>query len=372
MGPKHRGVVDLLAVALLAAVLVVGGPEPAGAAGACGAGEWAEGCTTVYDGQGLIVEDVTYANGPTTGLSGRVCRPQSTGRRPVIVLDHAASADGDLTYYENGSCLRYAAYGYVVLMPRYRPNPLGPPNDSFCLAEVGDVRAMVDHARALPYVNGGNIVMRGISLGGCVTLTIHQQGMPGLRAAAVLSPVTDLAKVYGNASDQFAAHLCLAFPAISHCREWRFLKDLITDSVGGAPSAATQAAYDARSPIRAAAATAASPVPLLVVQGGDDYVVPERQTCAFAQAVAEAPGRPLIPVHFGPGPDHAVDPSPPRGCEAVTGWASANPVLAAFPADRYLFVVDGIEHMTPTDEFASLVSVADVFLVLTSWRVGSP
>jgi fermentation-respiration switch protein FrsA (DUF1100 family) len=367
VGPKRRGVVELLAVAVLAAVFVVASPSSAGAAGACRAGEWADGCATVYDGQGLIVEDVTYPNGPTPSLSGRVCRPQVAGRHPVIVLDHAASLDGDLTYYEDGFCLRYAAYGYVVLMPRYRPNPLGPPNDSFCLAEVGDVVAMIDHARALPYVDGTDIVMRGISLGGCVTLRIHQQGLPGLRAAAVLSAPTDLARVYDSAADQFAAHLCLAFPAISHCREWRFFKDLIADSVGGPPGADTGSAYDARSPIRFAAQTAASAVPLLVVQGADDYGVPTRQTCAFAAAVDAAPGADLDPVHFGPPPDRAIDPTPPPGCEALGPWATTNPVVAGFPGDHYLFVVDGIEHMTPAQDFVGLVGMADSFLVLKSW-----
>jgi alpha-beta hydrolase superfamily lysophospholipase len=361
-----RLVTALVIVTVLAGGLVMLATEPAGAA-ACSVGSqraWDAGCAITYVDSGLVVEEVAYTVDGIV-VRGLVCRPlvPPPGGSPVLVVNHALGVGAAS---ERDACNAYPrSGGYVVLVSEYRPVGADPPFDDGCLGEVDDVIAMVDRARTLSYVDDSRIVMRGASLGGCVTLRIHQRGMPGLRAAAAINPGTDMADVWTNADRELTENLCIVLTPVSPaCRVWRNLRNAITDMVGGPPGPATEAAYDARSPVHFAARTANSAVPLLIVQGGADHVVPLEQTCRFVEAVdgAAPVAGPFRLVRFGPGADgFPIEPSAPEGCPELGPWQTVNPA-PTYPAGRYLMVLDGLDHATPLGELGVATSAANLFL----------
>jgi dienelactone hydrolase len=361
-----RIVTDTLITALLAGSFVFLTAAPAGAS-ACSAEAqraWDVSCDVAYVDSGLVIEDVAYTVDGLT-VHGKVCRPlvPDPAGSPVLVVNHSAGVGAASEKY---ACNTYPRYpGYVVLLPEYRAVGEDPPNDDWCLGEVDDVIGMVDRARSLSYVDDTRIVMRGMSLGGCVTLRAQQRGVPGLQAAAVVNPATDAAGIWTHANSQFSTNLCLLLPGSNpKCPQWRRLRNAITTAVGGPPGPATEAAYDERSPLRFAAATASSTAPLLIVQGGTDDMVPTWQTCAFVQAVdgLSPPAKAFQAIRFGAGESgFPIDASAPPGCGGLGRWLPVTPA-PTFPADRYLVVLDGLEHFGPTLDNGVATTTADLFL----------
>jgi pimeloyl-ACP methyl ester carboxylesterase len=361
-----RSIARLLAVSLLLGVLVISEAPPAGAT-ACTADSlavWGAGnCTVSAFGNGVLQESVSYTVPGGGTVEGWVCRPNTIGvDYPVLVFNHAANSPLTL---EETNCELYPVQGYVVLVSKFLPQ--GEPVDpgDFCVGEVDDVVTMIDMARDLPFVDDDNIAMRGISLGGCVTLRIHQAGLAGLRAAAAINPPTDMAAVYTNSATKYTSNLCSSFPFLVNCAGWKRLRDGIATATGGPPSPLTQAEYEARSPLHFLADTAASTVPLVIVQGQADPFIPIAQTCAFAKALNDLPNPAwnFTPVRFA---NAFLNFTPqilaPSGCSGMGSWQNGNPVTAGYPDDHYLFVFDNFDHDSPPAEFTEAVIRADNFM----------
>lgn len=358
----------LLASALPAAVTVIISATPAEAA-ACApdsAAAWATCDESANDGT-MIVEDVTYA-GPIGSVGGRVCRPVTPGPHPILVMNHGAGKDfakDDSTI--NGSCEQRAREGWYVIASDYRPNEFyGPsPTSDVCLGEVDDVVAMIDVARTVSFADDSRIGMRGISLGGCVTLKIHQQGVPGLIAAATINGMSDVEATRNHARAKFNQFLC-GIPLLHpYCGAWRNIFQWIEHATGGVPGQATQAAYDVRSPITQADDAAASTVPLALIQGADDQLIPPGQTCAFAAAVNGQPGGTwdFTPIHYGTqSAGYPVLATAPASCPGQGTWYTGSTPYPAFPGDHYLAIVDGFDHVLPAQVLDDAELWVDAFL----------
>ena len=93
-----------------------------------------------------------------------------------------------------------------------------------------------------------------------------------------------------------------------------------------------------------------------------DHLITLQQTCAFAAAVNAVPGGTwdFQAVRYGTaGAGFPLIPTAPAGCTGTGSWAH-NPV--GFPVDRYFFVMDGLAHISPSNEFGMAVYLADEFL----------
>jgi dipeptidyl aminopeptidase/acylaminoacyl peptidase len=355
----------LLTGALLSTmtVLVTATPAEAVTCSATSNAAWST-CDEVFSDALMIEEEVEYPGG-IGPVDGRVCRPVAAGSHPILVMNHGASATPLTDKTIDDECRERARQGFYVIASNYRlPETTPSPTTDACLGEVDDVIAMIDIARTITYADDTKIGVRGLSLGGCVSLQIHQQGIPGLIAAASINGPTDWTAARNYWRSEYNARLCALLP-LGNCNYWKLLYTWIENATGGAPGPATQAAYDARSPMAEADDTAASSVPLALMQGAGDPLVTPAQTCAFAAAVNGQPGGAwdFTPVHYGTrGAGYPVIPTAAASCPGVGTWHSGTTPYPAFPGDHYLAVVDGLAHATPNPDLEDATLWVDTFI----------
>jgi dipeptidyl aminopeptidase/acylaminoacyl peptidase len=156
-------------------------------------------------------------------------------------------------------------------------------------ADVGDVVAGLRAAAEHGWGDPARVALVGASAGGLTALLVALRAPELVGAVVAISPVTDL----------------VALAATTH----RFERHYNDTLVGPAP-VATPALRD-RSPITHAASLR---VPVLVLHGDADPVVPLAQSVAFVDAVREAGGDARLQVY--PGEGH--------------GWGSGATVADAF------------------------------------------
>jgi dienelactone hydrolase len=253
-------------------------------------------CAEVGRTAATVVEEVTYPSTDPVPVAGTICRPTSAGPHPILVLNHGGFRA--LRPVDERVCRAWAADGWFVVASHYRRMNTGPAGDDLCEGEVDDVLAMLAIARTHPGADGGRVVLRGGSHGGCVTLRAYERGMPGLVAAAAFMPLSDPASTYRFAAD----------PGV---------RAQIAQSTGGSPAAAAARA----------AGIGGSDVPLLITHGVDDTIVDVRDSCALVL------GHGFVPVHVGDGPL-------PEGCDGFA-WSTLDP---SWSGDRWFLVYDGVGH----------------------------
>lgn len=127
-----------------------------------------------------------------TELEATLFKPDGAGPFPLLLLNHGKSA-GDArlqerTRYPNAA-REFVRRGYVVLVPMRGgfARSTGPYVGQGCniaangVAQARDVRAALDFAVTLPYVDRERIVVAGQSHGGLATLAFGMQPYPGVR-----------------------------------------------------------------------------------------------------------------------------------------------------------------------------------------------
>lgn len=255
-------------------------------------------------GSGRIVEKVAYASG-SLRVFGQICRPDDGARHPVILVNHGGFAGlagesftGDL---EAGSfCLNGAKLGYVIAESSYRGEDGSDGDIEVCLGEVDDVIALLDVVRRQPYADGDRVGAFGGSHGGCITTALAIRE-PSLRAAVDLCGPSDLYTLTDWWHEQLdqnePAPFCAPVFGVSPCTAvHEALVGVVEGAIGGPPSAATEAAYRARSPMFRLNELA---VPMLFIQGADDYFVNLEQACKKREALTAA-GKPPLAWHLDP------------------------------------------------------------------------
>ena len=288
--------------------------------------------TISNDGQ-VISEHVTYRVGGLV-VNGRVCRPADSARHPVAMYNHGGF--GGLSMDPLVSlCEQTAKFGYVWIGSAYRGEDGSDGQIEVCLGEVDDVLAMLDLALAQPYADPAHAVMWGGSHGGCITLRALERGAP-VRAAAALYPPSDIARVYNFWQTQIAA----SDPQSSLYQQ---LSAIVRAGAGGTPDAKPDA-YAARSPAGFVAQLPA--IPLFVVHGTADTLVPVTESCALAGSAA------LATYHLDSA-QHVIA-TAPTGCSGGT-WSAGPYPGPSWPGSRYLVAYDGLGH----DESGTVFDAAE-------------
>jgi dienelactone hydrolase len=270
------------------------------------------------DGQ-VIVERVSYHTGALR-IYARICRPADSAPHPVIVYNHGGWFGLDFDPLV-AQCSASAKLGYVWLGSSYRGEDGSDGAIELCLGEVDDVLRALAIADAQPYTDPARVAMVGGSHGGCITLRALERGAP-VRVAIDMFGPTDLA-----ALDRF----------------WRTNPSMYSqylstlETAAGGTADAVPAAYQARSPLYFLGDLPAN-VPLYVVHGTADAIVPYAQSCALAAAPLA-----LAAYHLDAS-DATI--GAPAGCTdpSITWQTGALPT--SWPGSRYFVAYDGLGHET--------------------------
>ena len=139
-------------------------------------------------------ESVIFIPNPALGtdLEATLFKPDGAGPFPLLVLNHGKSS-GDARQQERtrypAAAREFVRRGYVVLVPMRGgfSRSTGPYVGKGCnigangVAQARDVRAALDYAVTLPFVDRDRILVAGQSHGGLATLAFGMQPYPGVR-----------------------------------------------------------------------------------------------------------------------------------------------------------------------------------------------
>ncbi len=195
---------------------------------------------------------------------GFIVKPKEiTGKVPLLIYNRGGAEDRALI--EVGQISTFLSFlasnGYVVIASQYRGNDGGEGQDRWGGEDIHDVMNLVEVAKQLPYADIDRKVMLGISRGGLMTyLAIKNQ--LDLRAAVVMCGPTDLVDLYHKRGED--------------------MKEILDRLVGDPSINADE--YIKRSPIEWVDEIN---VPLLIMQGGNDVMVPVQQVRDFVRKLDE-------------------------------------------------------------------------------------
>ncbi len=242
----------------------------------------ARGPVAGFDAAGLVepeLLDWTADDGLT--LHGRLYVPDDGGDGRMIVWVHGGPTDQWAVTW-NARIAAWVSRGWRVLVPDHRGSTgwgrqfQQALNGRWGEADADDVAAGVRAALERGRTRPGAVVGMGGSAGGFTVLNLVRRH-PGLLAGAVVAyPVSDLAAL-DDTTHRFEAHANATL-------------------VGPRPRFEDR--YRTRSPRAGAAALR---VPLLILHGSDDPVVPVAHSRALADAVNDAGGSATLVVYDGEG-----------------------------------------------------------------------
>lgn len=198
-----------------------------------------------YEAQGgyaIPREDVWITSGDGTRLHGWFLKAQGEPRGTVVFLHGNAQNLTSHVLYVSW----LPAAGYHVLIADYRGYglSLGKPSRR---GVYDDARAMWDYARRRPDVDPGRMILFGQSLGGANALALAgREQLPGLRAVVADSAFSSYGRI--------GREKILQVPLLGYLL-WPFSPLIVSPGLSPAPAAV-------------------APVPLLLIHGDRDTVVP--------------------------------------------------------------------------------------------------
>jgi dipeptidyl aminopeptidase/acylaminoacyl peptidase len=226
-------------------------------------------------------EVVTWRSGDHT-IGGLLYRPDVLADRPPVLVDLHGGPTGQAVVRWDGRLRFFTSRGFAVL----RPNPRGSTGSGRAFvqdhartwgdADVADVAAGIEAVGPGGWGDPGRVAVLGGSSGGLTALLVAARHAHLVRAVVSSYGVTDL----------------FDLARTTHRFESRYLDELI----GTLPTDA--ATYRERSAVTHASAIT---VPLLVLQGDADTVVPPAQAQMLVDAVRAAGGTVEHHVYEGEG-----------------------------------------------------------------------
>jgi dienelactone hydrolase len=246
-----------------------------------------------------------------TVLSPQQSATQSQRRRPAMILLHSGFSGDERSTADLARTL--AQHGLTVILPAYRgevrklDGKRSEGTIEFCEGEVDDAQAAFDWLSQQPAIDPLRIGVMGASHGGCIALRLGVRD-PQLRVVVALSaPV---------AAAQLLRHL-QAQPTRTFFYNG-ILASQLQSYLQGAPEQYPEA-YAERSPLFTAGQL---PMPLLIVHGTKDSIVPVEQACWLVQVLRDS-GRTIHESRITPQglrqevqssqcPPMPVQPVPPR------------------------------------------------------------
>ncbi|GLV47962.1 hypothetical protein TJA_11200 [Thermus sp. LT1-2-5] len=200
-------------------------------------------------------------------LYALLCRPQGVAEGAVLLVP---GGFGPPTPGMEARCRRYAEKGLLALVPHLRGRGRSGGKITGCLAEAEDLAHL---ARLLPRLGVRRHAYAGYSLGACVALRAAAREGASRGVAFVIGPV--------DFAEQVALLRRTRPEALGRWRE----------VFGGLPEDCP-ACYDRQSPLPEAARLKA---PLLILQAGNDPLIPPTQACRLRD-VREGVGRRVYQV----------------------------------------------------------------------------
>ena len=257
---------------------------PVGGFEACGLSEpepveWSVGRATVH---GLLWQPAPQRIAPRVG-DDPPRREDGEAQPPLLVHVHGGPTDQVVAEW-NARIAYWVSNGWAVLAPNYRGSTGYGRAYRDALRNEWGVRDVVDVASGIEFVgreqrcDPQRVAVAGGSAGGFTAMLLCLQHPELVRAGVSLFGVGDL----------------LHLAASTHRFESRYLDSL----VGQLPAA--NARYVERSPLTHAAKLQ---VPMLLLQGGADKVVPPAQASSFVRA-ARAGGGTTVDFHSYAGEGH--------------------------------------------------------------------
>lgn len=251
--------------------------------------------------------------------------PPAPERRPAVVILHGGFFGEDDGTAEMGRSL--SRQGVLAAAPAYRGQKRAVDGErsqgriEFCAGEVEDALALIAELRRRPDVDPDRVALLGFSHGGCIALRAAARD-PRLRAVAAFAAPVDAASTYYNLRDrplvQFGFHGWLA--------------SRLQAFVGGEP-ASGQGRWTRRSPLYEAGGLS---MPLLLVHGLNDELVPAEQACWLARALRRA-GRPVREERYDELGLRAATGAPPlcgEGSSTLTSAGEGAPAEVRFYAGQ--------------------------------------
>lgn len=219
------------------------------------------------------------------------------GAHPLVIYNRGGNREyGKLTVLNAlRELIPLARAGYAVFASNYRGNDGGEGRDEFGGAEVSDVLALLEIARARPEFDGKNAFLLGHSRGGMMTCLALKHGAK-VRAAVSIAGIADLAAAARERPEV----------------EKSVLSQLINDE---SREEALRARSAAEWPEKISA-------PLLLLHGDADDKVDVSHSQKLAAALAQT-GKPHR-LHIYPGGGHALRRDWPDVLSRVTGWFEAH------------------------------------------------
>ncbi len=232
---------------------------------------------------GETIHGLLYPPDAESGDGSGTETGEATGGAPPMIVDIHGGPTGQATVAWDGWLRYFTNRGWAVL----RPNPRGSTGygrtyaqnlrGTWGDADVEDVGAGIRAAGARGWCDPNRVAVAGGSSGGLTALMVGARFPDLVRAVVSAYGVTDLVDL----------------AATTHRMESRYLDEL----VGTLPDDAER--FRAQSPVTYASEMR---VPLLVLQGDADIVVPLRQAELLVAAVRDAGGQ--VENHVYPGEGH--------------------------------------------------------------------
>ena len=228
----------------------------------------ARGPVAGFEACGLVEPVPVVWDGPSGRVHGMLRRPPGVERPPMLVLVHGGPTD-QATAEWNPRAAFWASRGWAVLTVNYRGSTgygrdyREQLNEQWGIADVEDVASGIRHAIDEGWCHGSKVAVTGGSAGGFTALLVCAKHPELVRAGVSLFGVADLAQL----------------AATTHRFESKYLDALVgpLDEVPGR--------YAERSPVNFASSIT---VPMLILQGRDDKVVPLAQADGMVAAMRAA------------------------------------------------------------------------------------
>jgi len=131
-------------------------------------------------------------------IAAAIRKPKGEGPFPAILIFHGAPGGRGMEQLvgwsrgDHGGPVweRFLEEGFVVAVADYRggdPNAMNAPSTSGLVTAIDDGLSVLEHVKALPYVNGSMISVYGVSLGGNLAVFLASQA-PWLHAVVLGAP----------------------------------------------------------------------------------------------------------------------------------------------------------------------------------------
>ena len=219
----------------------------------------------------FITEKAEYDNPQGLKIGAFICRPREPeSKMPIIVLAHGGFRGIPVVYRKLAEEL--AGVGYFVFAPEFRGQGKSGGKVEYAGGEVVDLLAGLEAAKGLENVDANRVGLVGGGHGGAVVLLALAR-VQDVMCASVISPPTDLERLVREVP--------------TFARELRLMKASLDVSDADA--------LRRRSPVYYAAGVE---VPVQILHGGRDHVVPFRHVEGYA-AVLESRGKEVEFLKYG-------------------------------------------------------------------------